>query len=303
LTLMSALTSPLFDEAFLRKLEHLSLVARRIRRDSFRGDRRSRRRGQSIEFADYRNYVRGDDLRALDWNIFARLERPFIKLFEDEIEQSVHILLDASGSMDWPPSPAEHHKWRFARRLAASLGYIALAGHDRLFVAGLSGEQVAGWGPHRRRRALHPLLTFLDDLPAQGETRLGTALTRYAGQTKRPGLLFVISDFLTADPYQAGLSALQSAGYETIVLHLLSPDEVNPALAGDVQLRDVESGQTQDASVNSTLTRLYREQFAAWQADLTATCARWGINYAQISTDVPFEQVILQHLRRRGWLR
>jgi len=297
------MTAPLFDPTFLRKLERLSLVARRARQDPFRGDRRSVRRGQSIEFADYRNYVRGDDLRALDWNIYARLERPFIKLFEEEIEQTVHILLDASGSMDWPPAPAAHHKWQFARRLAVALGYIALAGHDRLFVAGLSAAQPLVWGPHRRRRALYLLLQFLGDLPAQGETRLGAALTRYAGQTKRPGLLFIISDFLTADPAQAGLSALRSAGYETTVLHLLSPDEVTPTLTGDLQLQDVETGRKQDVGVNSTLKRLYREQFAAWQGDLTRHCAKWGINYALVSTATPFEQIILQHLRRRGWVR
>ncbi|MFQ5577375.1 MAG: DUF58 domain-containing protein, partial [Anaerolineae bacterium] len=176
----------LFDEPFMRQLEQLSLVARRIRSGHFRGERRSAKRGQSVEFADYRNYVRGDDLRALDWNIYARLERPFIKLFEEEVDQTVHILFDASASMDWPPRPPEHHKWTYARRLAAALGYIALAANDRLTVAGLAEEGPVVWGPERRRQSVHRLLGFLSEFSAAGQTRLPAALTRYAGQAKRP---------------------------------------------------------------------------------------------------------------------
>ncbi|RME47886.1 MAG: DUF58 domain-containing protein [Caldilineae bacterium] len=293
----------LFDEAFLRKLERLSLVARRARSGYFRGERRSTRRGQSVEFADYRNYVRGDDLRALDWNIYARLERPFIKLFEEEVDQTVHILFDASASMDWPPHPAEHHKWNYARRLAAALGYIALANHDRLTVAALSGDAFTPWGPERRRRSIHRLLAFLSDLPAAGQTRLVPALTRYAGQTKRPGLLFLLSDLLTPEDLRPGLSTLQYRGHEIALLHLLSPDEVTPSLAGDLQLQDVETAARQDITINATVKTLYRQKFDAWQGEIEGFCRQRGIHYTLLTTDRPFETLVLHFLRQRGFVR
>ena len=290
----------LFDENFLRKLEQLSLVARRLRRGQFRGEKRSTRRGQSIEFADYRNYVRGDDLRALDWNIFARLERPFIKLFEEEVDQTVHILLDASGSMDFPAG--DGNKWRYARQLAAALGYIALTNHDRLYLSLLHNHTVTRWGPERHRRAAPRLLEFLATAAADGETHLSAGFTRYAGQVKRPGLLFVISDFLSAEPYRAGFNALQQRGHEVSALHVLSPEEIDPALAGDFQLVDVETGNRRDVTVNATLRKLYRREFETWQSELRGFCRRRQINYALIATDTPLETLILHHLRRQRWL-
>ncbi len=294
------MTAPLFDETFLRKLEQLSLVARRVRRGQFRGEKRSTRRGQSIEFADYRNYVRGDDLRALDWNIFARLERPFIKLFEEEIDQTVHILLDASGSMDFPDGNG--NKWHYARRLAAALGYIALANHDRLYLSLLRGDTVTRWGPERHRRASHRLLEFLNTASAGGETRLSAGFARYAGQIKRPGLLFIISDFLSDEPYRTGFNALQQRGHEIAVLHILSPAEIDPVLAGDFQLVDAETGDRRDVTINATLRKIYRREFEAWQSELREFCQRRQINYALIPTDTPFETLILHHLRQRHWL-
>lgn len=303
------LTDPiLFDETFMRKLEQLSLVVRRIKSGHYKGERRSARRGRSVEFADYRNYTQGDDLRALDWNIYARLERPFIKLFEEEVDQTVHLLIDASGSMNWPPDGAlgqasARNKWRFGRQLLAALGYIALSNQDRLYVATLSAEGFTSWGPERRRQSVHHLLAFLSEQPAGQDTNLNQALTRYAQQAKRPGLLFLISDFLTADPYQAGLSTLQQRGHELSLLHLLSPDEIDPLLSGDFQLQDVETSLQRDITINATLKRLYRRHFDAWQGDLQQFCSRRAINYALLSTAQPFEALILRHLRQRGFVR
>ena len=300
----------LFDETFMRKLEQLALVVRRIKRGAYTGERRSTRRGQSVEFADYRNYAKGDDLRALDWNIFARLERPFIKLFEEEVDQTVHLLIDTSASMDWPPAdanllgpPAPHNKWTFGRRVLAALAYVALSNNDRLFVAGLTENGPTRWGPERRRQSIHHLLRYLSEIPAQDTLTLGQSLTRYAQQTRRPGLIFLISDFLTNDDYQSGLNALQSRGHELAVLHLLSPDEINPVLSGDFRLHDVETGAAEDLTINTTMQALYRRHFEAWQGELQQFCQRRTINYALVNTDQPFEELILQHLRRRGFVR
>lgn len=296
----------LFDEAFMRKLEQLSLAVRRVRSGHFKGEQRSLRRGQSVEFADYRNYVRGDDLRALDWNIYARLERPFIKLFEEEVDQTVHILLDASASMDWPRDDSGDnsiHKWTYARRLAASLGYIALANSDRLTVTSLNAGESAVWGPERRRQQVHTLLQFLNNVASRTHFDFNTGLTRYAQQQKRRGLLIFISDFLATEDYQIGLRALQGRGHELVVLHLLAPDEIDPVLSGDFQLQDVESERQQELTINATMRRLYQEKFHAWQGELAAYCSRRDIPYALVSTAQPFEEIILQYLRRRGIVR
>ena len=303
---MSAPT--LFDELFMRKLEQLSLAVRRIKRGRFKGERRSLRRGQAVEFADYRNYVQGDDLRALDWNIYARLERPFIKLFEEEVDQTVHLLLDASASMNWPlpaglGQPLEQNKWYYGRRLVAALGYIALSNSDRLYVAGLAAEGYTPWGPERRRQSIHRLLSFLAGYPAAGTANLSSILSYYAQKAKRPGLLFLISDFLAPDDYQAGLSALQSQGHEVAVLHLLSPDEIEPAFSGDFQLQDVETGLKRDLTINAVMKKLYRQHFTAWQEGIQQFCQRRNINYALVSTKQPFEELLLYYLRQRGFVR
>src|SRR5262245_47326379 len=251
-----------FDESTLRKLDQLSLVASRVRAGQMKGERRSVKRGTSIEFADYRDYVRGDDLRRVDWNVFARLERPFIKLFEEEEDLAVHVILDASRSMNWPAdgqTPAgqegetarDRNKLKFGVRLAAALGHVALAAGDRLTVTVVAGGGVptTRFGPARGRGRTGRLLKFLDGLAAEGPTDLDNALRNYAITTDRAGLAFVITD-LFSPGYQSGLSSLQSKGHEVGLIHVLAPEEVDPPLAGDLQLIDVETGDTQDVSLD-----------------------------------------------------
>jgi uncharacterized protein (DUF58 family) len=295
----------LFDETFMRRLERLSLVARRARAGRGKGERRSTRRGTSVEFADYRNYTPGDDLRRLDWHVYARLERPFIKLFEEEEDQTVHFLLDASGSMDWPEGNGDLNKWNFSRRLAAALGYIALAGGDRLTVSLLIQADHHGWGPRRGRGQIHTLLGHLSGAEAVGPTDLNAALRRAGGGIlkNRPGLLFLLTDFFSPAGYERGLLALRSAGHEVNVLHLLSPDEQQPTLAGDLRLHDVETGLARDVTIDASMRRLYEQRFEAWRAGLEQHCFSRDINYVTLSTALPFETVILGHLRQRGFVR
>src|SRR5512136_1148690 len=181
--------SVLFDEKTLRKLDRLALVASQVRAGQIKGERRSTKRGTSIEFADYRDYVRGDDLRRLDWNIYARLSRPFIKLLEEEEDLAVHVLLDSSRSMDY--GEAEHHKFRYAQRLAAALSYIALAAGDRLTVTQVRAARAGaapkeGYGPARGRTHTLRLLHFLEGLKPGGLTELDAQLRTYALETRRP---------------------------------------------------------------------------------------------------------------------
>ena len=295
--------SLLFDESFMRRLERLSLVARRVRAGRGKGERRSTKRGSSVEFADYRDYRPGDDLRRLDWRVYARLERPFIKLFEEEEDQTVHLLLDASGSMNWPEEESEQHKWHFARRLVAALGYIALAGGDRLTVSHLDESGVHPWGPFRGRGQIHGLLNHLSNLTATGPTDLNAALRQWSQTRQRPGLLFLISDFFSPDGYERGLAALSSAGHESSILHLLSPDEINPELAGDLRVEDIETGYAKEITVTPDLRRLYQQHFTAWRQAIERYCFSRDINYVTIETSLAFDAVILGFLRQRGFVR
>jgi len=298
--------STLFDEQTLRKLEQLALVASQVRAGAIKGERRSTKRGTSIEFADYRNYTRGDDLRRVDWNIFARLERPFIKLLEEEEDLAVHLLLDASASMDWPRHPAAPsaaHKFTFARRLLAGLGYIALVSGDRLSVRALGGPAAQQWGPARGRGRILEMLGTVEGYRSGGETALAAGLRAYALRGGRPGLCIVISDLFSPDGYADGLTALLGRGHEIALIHVLAPDEVNPPLAGDLRLVDVETAAGQDVSIDGTMRDLYRRRLEAWRESILAYCAARGVHYVPVETSVPWEEVILYQLRRLGVVR
>ncbi len=297
----------LFDEATLRKLEQLTLVAERVRVGVMKGDRRSSKRGTSIEFADYRNYVKGDDLRRLDWNVYARLERPFIKLLEEEEDLAVHLLLDASASMNWPdneqPTNQPTNKLAYGLRLAGALGHIALTAGDLLSVTLLGNSGDRSWGPFRgAQHSLH-LLQFLQTVTAVGPTNLNLSLRNYALRGRRPGLLFVISDLLSPDGYQQGVAALQARGYEVGLLHLLSPDEVNPPLAGDLKLIDVETAADAEITLDPTTLAQYRQRLGDWLAEIATYCAMRHVHYIPITTDLPWEKLVMQTLRVKGVLK
>jgi uncharacterized protein (DUF58 family) len=289
-----------------RKLDRLALVAAQARAGQIKGERRSTKRGTSIEFADYRDYTRGDDLRRLDWNIYARLARPFIKLLEEEEDLAVHVLLDSSRSMDY--GEAEQHKFRYAQRLAAALSYIALAAGDRLTLTlirssngGTSSKE--GYGPARGRAHTLRLLHFLEGLKPGGRTELDAQLRTYALETRRPGLAFVITDLFSASGYREGLSALQGRGYEVTVLHLLTPDELDPPLAGDLRLVDCETGTPQDVTLDGSLRDLYRRRVRDWQKEIESFCLKRGIHYVPVTTDVAWDELVLYQLRQRGLIK
>ena len=290
----------LFDESTLRKLEQLTLVAERVRVGVMKGDRRSRKRGTSIEFADYRNYTKGDDLRRLDWNVYARLERPFIKLLEEEEDLAVHLLVDASASMNWPDREQSTNKLVYGLQLAGALGHISLTSGDLLTVSLLHSGGDRHWGPHRNQQNSLRLLQFLETGTAGGVTDLNLSLRNYALYGRRPGLLFLISDLLSPNGYQDGLNALQSRGYEVGLIHLLSPDEVEPPVSGDLKLVDIETGQDAEITLDPTTLNQYRERLREWQSEIANYCAGRGVHYIPVTTDLPWEQLVMQTLRIKG---
>lgn len=289
----------LFDESILRKLKQLTLVAARVRAGAIKGERRSSRRGSSVEFADYRDYTPGDDLRRLDWNVYARLERPFIKLFEEEEDLAVTILLDGSRSMDW--GEGETHKFRYALRLCAGLGAISLASGDALSISLLrDGGVAASFGPMRGEAALPRMFNLLEGLEATGRTQLNESLHEYSLTPRRSGLVILISDLLSADHCEVGLRPLLARGNEAVLLHLLTPDELDPALSGDLQLVDIETGAEQDVSLDGRLRELYQDRVQGWVRGTQAECRKHGIGYLHFSTSRPWDQVLLLEMRRSG---
>ena len=298
----------LIDASLARRLERLSLVSRRRLAGQGQGDRRSLRKGSSLEFADYRHYVEGDDPSRVDWNIYGRTNALFIRVYEEEEVLNVHLLLDVSRSMDF----GEPNKLAFARRIAASLGYVALNAANRLYVWPLSG-QGGGFGPAWGRSRAGPLLAYLDGaVSAQSETPEATAgvtpnppdleavLTSGYG-SRSAGLTVLISDLLSPT-WEKALFRLARGG-EAVVLHTLSPQELRPALGGDVRLIDRESGARVPLTLNNDAIRLYAQRLAEWQRAIESFCARHGVTYVPIDTGDSLETLLFDTLRRRRVVR
>ncbi len=282
----------LFDEAFLRQLEQLTLVSRRVRRGQIQGERRSPKRGRSVEFADYRNYVPGDDLRSVDWNVYARLGKPFVKLFSEEEDTTVHFLLDASRSMAFGSPP----KWEHAMRLAGALGYVALAGMDRVAAVAMGGDGAAVMPPIRTKRQALAWFDWLQTLRPDGEAHLGPAVRRYAARARQVGPAVLISDLL--DPsWEEGLTALFARRFDVLVLHVLAPQEVDPDVEGDLELVDSETGHSVEITADYDLLARYRDSLNAWRAQIRDFCVRREMSYVFVETTTPLRELLLAHLR------
>ncbi len=302
----------LFDSRFLARLEQLALLARRPFGGQQRAERRSRRRGSSLEFADYRNYTPGDDLRSLDWALYGRLDRFYVKLYEEEEELPVHILVDASASMRWEPSgsAARPGKFDLARRLAAVFAYIGLAHLDHVHIHWLDGDAAArdaALDLGRGKAQFHRALSFLlRDDAARGRPvpDFSQALRTFGNRIRRRGLVILISDlFDPRDALREGLEYLLHRGFELQLVHVLDPAEIDPVLTGDLRLRDVEGGDPLDVTSDEALLRTYRSGVAAYLAEIEALARRRRMPYARALTDAPFEDVALRGLRAAGFLR
>jgi len=283
-----------FDEAFLRRLEQLELASRRLTAGRMKGERRSPRRGQSVEFADYRNYAPGDDLRQLDWNAYARLEKLFVKLFVEEEDVTVHILVDASRSMVY----GEPNKLDAARRAAAALGYLGLASMDRVSVAFLGDGRASLMRPMRGKRRASELFAFLSEPRPERLTGLASAARAYAARMRGAGPLVLVSDLM--DPgYLDALRDLAGTRSQLSVLHLLAPDELDPNVPPDARLVDNETGQPVEVSGDDDLVERYRARLVEWQAEIAGFVGRRGGAYVPVSSDLDLADLLFDVLRRR----
>nr|MCU0480977.1 DUF58 domain-containing protein [Anaerolineae bacterium] len=256
----------------------------------------------------------GDDLRRLDWNVYARTNRPYIKVLEDEEDLAVHLLIDNSASMDFPnpkyadadataSSSPQTNKLTYAKKLASALGYIALNTNDRMSMTALNPLGESHFPPVRGRAQSIRLLRFAKQLEAGGTTDLNIALRQYALRAGRAGLCFVFTDMFSPTGYVDGLNVLLGKGHEVVLVHLLSPEDLTPPLAGDLRLIDVETGITQEVSLDSTLRAAYIRRVQAWQDEIRAECSKRGVHYVFISTDTALERVLLYDMRKMNLIK
>ena len=291
--------SALLDPEFLRKIEALALVSRRVQLGSAKGERKSKRKGSSVEFADYRDYVQGDDLRHVDWNIVARLNAFYLKLFQEQEDLTLHLLVDASASMAFGRPP----KLNFACKMAAALGYIALAGYDRLSVEAFCVNDAWRLPPCRGKASAHKLFTFLGTVRAQGGTKLEESCRSYVLRNRARGVAVLLSDFLDPAGFAGCLRRLCMSGSDLYVIHVLSRDEVDPQISGDLRLIDSETKTYTEISMTRTLMKRYRENLDGLCAALRRACLARGIGYIPAVSDMPFERLTLDILRQGGMLK
>jgi len=283
----------------MSKLDQLSFVSRKIFAGKMRGERLSRRRGESVEFADYRNYVVGDDLRFLDWNIYARLEKLFLKLFLQEEDLHVNVLIDVSKSMDW----GTPNKALYARQIAAAVAYIGLINFDRVSIFAFANGLQHELPGVRGRQLMFKVIEFLKRMEYDRAGDLPKAAKQFAVRHPQSGILIVISDFFDKIGYEEGLRYLLSRPYDCYAMQVLSPDEIEPEIAGDLRLTDVEDEDAAEVTVSRALINRYKHNLEAYCAQLKEFCTRRGINYLFTGTDVPFDQIILSYFRTRGLVK
>jgi uncharacterized protein (DUF58 family) len=287
------------DPEFVRRLAELSVVNRRILAGRMRGERRSKKRGISVEFADYRDYVSGDDLRFVDWNIYGRLDRMYLKLFLEEEDRFIYLIVDNSLSMAY----GAPRKIDYAARVAAALGYVALADMDRVALAAVAGGSSTAFAPRRGRGQVWRLFDFLEKMEPQGATDLAASCRRFCLENRRRGVVVVISDFLDPAGFEEPIKALAGRGHEVFALHLLAREEVEPDLRGDFKLLDIETEVPVEVSATRAVLRAYRRQLDMFRASLRSYCATRGVGYMFTSTAVPFEDLVLSYLRVAGLVK
>ena len=304
----------LLTPELLRRLEQFQLLAARRAKSSAKGERRSRARGQSVEFADYRNYVHGDDFRYLDWNLYGRLERLFLKLYEEERELPVRIFLDASESMTF----GEPRKFDFARHVAAAVGYVALSGFDRVSVIPFPNQppyaevqakvtaasynlELAARGALRSVRGKKSAIPFFQNLSAVtagGPAKLNEALRRGALEARQTGVAVVLSDFLDPEGYEAGLTALVGRGFQIDLVQILAPEELSPTNFGDLRLVDSETGGMQEVTFGRYRLKAYQQSVQNYIQRLREYCQARGINFFTVSSNTSLEELLLRQLRQ-----
>ncbi len=283
-----------FQPEFLKKLERLRLVAKRLSWSGAKGEHPSPRKGFSLEFSDYRKYQKGDDFRYVDWNIYRRLERLCLKLFTAEEEMNIYLLLDASRSMAEGSPP----KIEYAKSVAAALGYIGLKNLDRVGGATFSSDLLSPLALGRGRKQILTLFNFLGGLSCQGETDLRSSVKSFSSLFPRPGLVVLLSDLFDPRGYRAGLEELLRKRYELLVIHILDEAETDLEPRGEVSLLDVESEREKRLFLDGDLVRRFQRELKSYFEEIESFCLSRQLDYLRTTTATPFEDFLLLTLRQ-----
>jgi uncharacterized protein (DUF58 family) len=296
---MPSTVSNLLPPDLLAQLERLELVTRKVFRGRMKGERRSKRKGQSVEFADFRAYAPGDDLRTIDWNLYARLDKLIVKLFLEEEDLHFYVLIDASRSMDF----GEPTKLDYAKQLAAALGFIGLVRTDRVRIETL-GQTLREHGPVLRgRKSLWRMLDYLNGIESGDSVPLAEGVKNFCLRNPGRGVVVLISDLMDKSGYEAGLRYLMSQRMDVYIIHLLSQEELDPDVKGDLKLVDCEDADIAEISVSAPLLARYKSTLNAFTGGALEFCSRRGMNYLLANNQTPVKDLISNYLRRRGLVR
>ncbi len=291
--------SGLFDERFLRTLEHLHLVSRKMFAGNLRAERRTRKVGSGIEFADHRTYARGDDFRYIDWNLYGRLDRLLLRLFEEEEDLHIYILVDCSDSMAIGTPPKLH----YAMKVGAALSYVGLANLDRVAILPFSDRILGRLPPARGKNRIFRVFDFLRTVEIGGTTRVADAMKTFVSQHKRRGLAVLISDFYDPQGFEDGINTLRYNKFEPFVLQVYDLKEAEPELHGDLTLVDCETGEAREVTVSRALLEAYTREHERYCKQLEDFCTARAVPFFRTHTAIPFDELVLQIFRSGGFLR
>lgn len=289
----------LFGDDFQRKLETLAIVSRRVFAGRMWAERRSKKKGSGVEFADHRDYAPGDDFRFVDWNVYQRFGKLLVRLYEEEEDLGIYFIVDCSTSMGFGGG----RKFDQARRLAAALAYVGLSNLDRVAMIGVSDEVVAQLPSTRGKARIFKVFRFLEELVPDGTTDLGEALQTMVAQHKRRGLAVLISDLFDPAGFEKGINVLRYNKFEPYVIHVVDPKDGRPELRGDVRLYDCETGDEREVTITDALLTKMDAAYREYLADIERYCAKNQVPYFAAPIDVPFDELVLRVFRRGGFLR
>lgn len=290
----------LFDSEFLGRLEYLRIAARHLFAGTSAGSRAGRRTGPGLEFSEHRAYVAGDDFRHIDWAAFGRLERLLLRLCQQEEDLSIYFLLDASASMATGRPP----KFDYARRLTAALGYVGLASLERVEILAVNSEGVCGHlAAGRGKSRLLSVLAFLRRLSPDGPTDLRRAVDAFLPHASKAGLAILVSDLFDPAGYDRAFLSLQASGFEPWCLHVADRADLAPEGLGDLAVEDAETGETMGVHLGPEVRERLIAEARRFGEEVRAWCTDRGIGYAAAPTDVPVDVLVLDVLRRGGFLR
>ncbi len=289
----------LFDDDFQRKLDYLALVSKRVYAGRMRAERRTKKSGSGVEFADHRDYQPGDDFRYLDWNVYQRFDRLLLRLYEEEEDLAIYFIVDASSSMGF----GDAKKLRYAKRVAAALAYVGLANLDRVSIVSTTDKVMDRMPATRGKARIFKVFRFLRELEPEGHTDLGDAMKTFVAQNKRRGLAVLISDLYDPQGFEKGINVLRYNKFDPFVVHVVDKEESKPKLSGDVLLYDCETGDEREVTVTAKVLERFAEVYEQYLADIDRFCTSKQVPYIQADVSVPFDELILRVFRRGGFLR